>query len=163
MSTSSVYLCVYNIFRHCKRMWVAEDWSICQSWVILFGWNSIGCFNGIFLAHWWKGKENLGKLLLLSIFPNCFLVISLFVKLFRIGALAGDHMRTHCASVVTSYYNHTNQLGERGQIFALFIRYISHDSSSYSSCCMFVFVRLNKLQKEYMTRQFQLTLFHEAE
>lgn len=44
---------------------MAEDWSICQSWVVLFSWNSIGCFDGICLSHWWKGKERLKKILLI--------------------------------------------------------------------------------------------------
>ncbi|XP_054820182.1 protein DETOXIFICATION 16-like [Prosopis cineraria] len=38
-----------------KRMWFAETWSFCQSWVIISGWDSIGCHTCFCLAHWWQG------------------------------------------------------------------------------------------------------------
>lgn len=114
---------------------MAEDWSICQSWVVLFSWNSIGCFDGICLSHWWKGKERLKKFLLIFSSFNCFLVTSLFVKMsLNIGALAGNHLCTHCASVVTSYYNNTDQLGERGQILSLRFLFFMCIFSIYNLC-----------------------------
>ena len=38
-------------------MWLAENWRVCQSWIILFSWDFSSCGISICTAYWRKGKN----------------------------------------------------------------------------------------------------------
>ena len=49
-----IFICIID--RHGKRMWMAENWSFCQSGVILCSWDSISYLICFCLALWWQGE-----------------------------------------------------------------------------------------------------------
>lgn len=79
----TVLMCYYFLWstnRRCKRLWLADDSCICQSWIFLSYRRSLCCLICFFLPHERKGKVASVSLLLMLfvIFERLQIIIGYF-------------------------------------------------------------------------------------